>query len=147
MRPLGIFEDYIKTGIVVIQVKNESRCRDLVEESQIKFKSFQNTLNKIGLSNENANDAIEFCYDIIIYLIRAKMISLGFNSSGTGAHEAEVSYLRELKFSENEVQFMNNLRYFRNGIMYYGKRFEAYYAKQVIAFMNNMRNKLLKLLA
>ena len=50
------------------------------------------------LYEENANDIIENCYNILIGLIRSKMLLQGFNSSGSWAHEAEISYLRELKF-------------------------------------------------
>jgi len=39
-------------------------------------------------------------------LIRAKMLIDGFNASGHGAHEAEVSYTRKVGFKETEVQFL-----------------------------------------
>ncbi len=75
-------------------------------------------------------------------LVRAKMLLAGYNSSGQGAHEAEVSYLRELKFSENEIEFANQLRYFRNGITYYGKVFGKEYALKVIDFLDKIYPKL-----
>ena len=77
-------------------------------------------------------------------LIRAKMLLEGFNSSGKGAHEAEVAYLRELKFSESDVQFANQLRYFRNGITYYGKRFNKDYALKVLGFLDKIYKILLR---
>jgi len=96
----------------------------------------------LGISEESANTIIKLSYDIIMNLIRAKMIMEGYNSSGQGAHEAEVSYLRELKFRENDVQFCNQLRFFRNGIMYYGKNFDPEYAKQVIDFLKKTFSQL-----
>ena len=52
-------------------------------------------------------------------IIRAKMLLRGYNASGYGAHEAEVSYLRNLDFNETDVQFLDQMRYFRNGMLYF----------------------------
>lgn len=71
-------------------------------------------------------------------LIRAKMLKAGFKSSGIGAHEAEVSYLRELGFKDTEIEFTNQLRYFRNGILYYGKSFDIDYVNKVLDFLNKV---------
>ena len=99
-------------------------------------------LNKIGLLDENANYFIENSYDILIELIRAKLLIDGFSSSGKGAHEAEVSYMRKLDFNESDVGFMNDLRYFRNGILYYGRNFDKEYGKKVLDFLKKIRPKL-----
>ena len=80
-------------------------------------------------------------------LVRAKMLLDGFKTTGQGAHEAEVAYLRELKFSEPDVQFANQLRYFRNGIMYYGKSFDAEYAQKVLAFLERCYLRLTKMIS
>ena len=88
----------------------------------------------IKLSDVNANMFIRLCYDILMELIRSKMLLDGYNASGQGAHEAEVSYLRLLNFKENQIQFFNSLRYFRNGIIYYGKIMDKEYAQKVIDF-------------
>ena len=45
-------------------------------------------------------------------LIRAKVLIDGY---ATASHEAEVSYMRNLGFSEHDVRFMDELRYHRNG--------------------------------
>lgn len=66
------------------------------------------------------------------------MLESGFNSSGIGAHEAEVAYLRELGFSETKVKFCNQIRYFRNGMLYYGKSFDKDYAEKVVAFLEEL---------
>jgi len=142
MRTLRKFEDFIKQGVIKKKHPDKDRAKSLIEESDRKFKSMKKILNKVGLDNENSNDIIESCYDILTYLIRAKMLSNGFSSSGNGAHEAEVSYLRTLKFPEVEVEFMNKLRYFRNGIMYYGERFDKEYAEKVIKFLKKNRERL-----
>ena len=70
------------------------------------------------------------------------MLLKGYNASGFSAHKAEVSYMRLLKFNEKDVQFANQLRYFRNGIMYYGKRFDNEYAKKVLEFLKDIKQKL-----
>lgn len=139
MKSLDIFEYYLKQGIVKKQSPDKLRADSLVQEAKRKLDSLNAVLKMVGLNNDNANDIIESCYDIIIGLTRAKMLSHGFNSQGLGAHEAEVAYLRELRLSEMDIQFANQLRYFRNGIMYYGKKFDREYAQKVLAFLNKVK--------
>jgi predicted outer membrane protein len=43
-----------------------------------------------------------------------------------------------LGFSESQVMFMNELRYYRNGIKYYGKRFDEEYAEKVMLYMDEV---------
>jgi len=71
---------------------------------------------------------------------------IGYSASGQGAHEAEVSYLRELGFSEKDVQFADQLRYFRNGILYYGTSIDKEYADKVLEFTKTVHSKLKKFL-
>jgi hypothetical protein len=91
-------------------------------------------LKKWGVDDENANDYIEDCYNILISLIRAKMLEKGYSSSGQGAHEAEVAFSKKLGFNENEIKLLDNLRYFRNRILYYGRKFDKEYAEKIIKF-------------
>ena len=100
-------------------------------------------INKIGINEVNSGMIIKESYDATMSIVRAKMFSSGFNSSGAGAHEAEVAYLRKLEFSESDVQFLNQLRYFRNGIMYYGKKFDKEYTEKVFNFLRKIRKRLL----
>ena len=88
----------------------------------------------MGIDDSNANDYVEYCYNILMFLIRAKMLKQGCTSSGQGAHEAEVAFTRNIGFSESDVRLLDQLRYFRNGILYYGKRFDKEYAEQIIKF-------------
>lgn len=67
-------------------------------------------------------------------LIRAKMLLDGYNASGVGAHEAEVSYTRKLEFNEKDIQFLDQLRYYRNGMLYYGTILDKEYSEKVIEF-------------
>lgn len=142
MKNLKDFKEFLKEGTVRKQFPDKVRAKDLMEESDRKYDFLKVILNKIGINNKNANDIIESCYDILIKLIRAKMLLEGFSASGAGAHEAEVSYLKESNFLEEDVRFMNQLRYFRNGIMYYGKRFDKEYAEKVLRFLEKIRKKL-----
>ena len=59
---------------------------------------------------------------------------------------SEASYMRNLGFSENDVLFMNQLRYFRNGMKYYGKILDKFYAEKVFGFMKKILPKLYNLL-
>ena len=82
----------------------------------------------------NANFIIDYCYDILMEIIRAKMFIEGYNSDNS--HEAEISYLKVLGFSEADLTFMDELRYYRNGIKYYGTILDKDYAEKVLVFMN-----------
>ena len=136
------FEEFLKEGIVRKQYPDKQRARNLIGESDRKLGNLKRIMKKIGIDNENSNDIVEDCYDIIMGLVRAKMLLKGFSASGKGAHESEVSFLSELNFSEQEIEFVNKLRYFRNGILYYGKRFDGEYAQKVFDFMNRIIGRL-----
>lgn len=138
MRPLKNFHEFLKTGIVRTIKPNRSRAKSLIEEAEKRKIFINQMLKKIGLSNENANYFIENSYDTLIELIRASMLNKGLKSSGEGAHEAEVLFMQNLGYSEKDIRFMNDLRYFRNGILYYGKQFDAEYAKKVLAFLKRV---------
>ncbi|MEK6862642.1 MAG: hypothetical protein AABW57_00555 [Nanoarchaeota archaeon] len=142
MKPIKNFNDFLKEGIVKKQSPDLSRANFLIKESQKSYFFINSLVKDLGLNDDNANSIIKLCYDIIMGFIRAKMLKDGYNAVGQGAHEAEVSYLRSIGFNENDVQFANQLRYFRNGIMYYGKMFDKEYAKQVLDFLNKIINKL-----
>lgn len=144
MKPLKSFKEYLEEGIAKKQTPDFSRARSLIKESEKSYKMLREILVKISLNSQNANYIIKNSYDIIMELIRAKTLSDGFNSSGRGAHESEVAYLRKMSFKETEVQFANQLRYFRNGILYYGKNFDSEYAKKVLDFLNKIHLRLKK---
>lgn len=146
MRTLKIFKEYESEGIAKKVTPDNERARNLISESDRKKISLNEQIEKIGIKDENANDYIENCYDIIIYLLRAKMYQDGYTTSGQGAHEAEVAYMRILKIPEKEVQFMNQLRYYRNGILYYGTRMDKEYAEKVIEYTNKIIPKIKKTL-
>ncbi len=134
MRNLKLFGEYVREGIVKRIKANNERAKSLLIESERKMSSLKERLEKIGIKNENANDYVEYCYDLMMHLVRAKLYLEGYCASGQGAHEAEVSYLRILGFTEKEVQFADQLRYFRNGILYYGTSLDAEYAEKVLQF-------------
>ena len=145
MKVLLAFEEFVKRGVIVKRTPEISMANSLVKESDRKLKSLVQIIKEIGMTELNAHDIIEYCYDIIIYIIRAKLYERGFSSSGEGSHEAEVSFMRNLKFSENDVLFMNELRYLRNGIKYYGKVLNKEYAEQVFSFLKKIRPNLIKM--
>lgn len=81
-----------------------------------------------------------------MYLLRAKLYLKGYSSSGQGVHEAEVSYMTIIEFDGKDVQFMDKIRYFRNGILYYGTSLDAEYAGKCIEFTKRIATKLNKLI-
>ena len=132
------FEEYIKTGVVKKVSPDISRAKFLIQETGTTLEGLKERVDKIGINEKNANSIVKDCYDIILELIRAKLLLDGYNSSGQHSHEAEVSYLQNLKFSDNEVAFLNELRYFRNSVTYYGKILDKFYAEKVFHFMNKI---------
>ncbi len=138
MMPLKTFGEYMKEGTARKQSPDKLRARSLTAESGDSYKILLSFVEKMGMNDNNANHVIKNAYDIIMELIRAKMFSDGFATTGKGAHEAEVSYLAEIGFSGKDVEFANELRYFRNGIMYYGKKFDKAYAQKVLQFLKKM---------
>ena len=135
------FDEYIKEGIVKKQYIDLRRASSLLNECNKSNVFLKEIVKKIGINDKNANYIIKNAYDIIMELIRAEMLKKGYNSSGQGAHEAEVAYLRVLGFKDAKVRFMDQLRYFRNGILYYGKSFDKEYAKKVISFLDKFYKK------
>lgn len=75
-------------------------------------------------------------------LIKARMLLEGLNASGISAHAAEVSYMRILGFNEKDVQFADQIRYFRNGMLYYGTILDKEYASKVLKFTDKIYLKL-----
>jgi len=132
------FEEFVKSRIVKKQNPDEERAKSLLKESKEKLNFFEKVRKKLG-KELNSNYVIETCYDVLIEILRAKLLVKGFK---TDSHEAEVSYMRNLGFSENDVNFMNQLRYFRNGIKYYGKIFEKEYSDKVIKFLYYVLHRL-----
>ncbi len=134
MKALPAFAIFLKEKIVKVHAPDKSRAEFLLNEAVKSYAFLQEMIQKIELRNENANEYIKICHDVILELIRARMLWDGFHAVGPGAHEAEVSYLRVLGFKENEVQFVNQLRFFRNGMLYYGTMLDKEYAQKVSEF-------------
>ena len=53
--------------------------------------------------------------------------------------------ITKLGFSDNEVSCMNELRYFRNSVAYYGKLLGVEYAKKVTGFAERIYPKLIEI--
>jgi hypothetical protein len=134
MKVVKTFEEYINEGIIKKVSPNLQRAENLLQESDKKYFLLLKNISKLGIDDDNANDFVEYCYNIIMFFIRAKMFEIGYTSSGQGAHEAEVAFSRKLNLSEKEIEFLDQLRFFRNGILYYGKQFDSEYAKKVVDF-------------
>lgn len=128
------FDEFVKLGVVRKQTPNRERALSLADESKDKHQFLREAIKNIPNEKMNHNFIIESCYDIIVELIRAKMFIDGFNSKNS--HEAEISYMQNLGFEIAELRFMDELRYNRNGIKYYGRQFGREYSEKAIDFMN-----------
>jgi len=139
------FEHYLQRGIIRKFTPDKPRSKFLIEESETSLKGLKERVEIMGINNKNANSIIKDCYDIIMELIRAKLLIEGYSASGNYAHEAEVSYLKRLKFPDRDVSFLNELRYFRNSVTYYGKILNEEYAEKVVEFTKRVYGKLKKM--
>ena len=133
MKPLKKFEEYVNSGVVRKTGVDLNRSASLQKEAE-KRKAF---VLSIKLTDGNANYVVENSYDLLMELIRAVLYARGYSSSGAGAHEAEVSYTRIIGFSDADVMFLNDLRWRRNGILYYGKDYDVNYALKTMSFALN----------
>lgn len=146
MKGVGQFDEFIKIGIVKKQSPDKSRSKFLVMEAKQDYSYLLKLIKIMGIENQNANDYVKKCYDILMELTRAKMLLEGLNASGFKAHEAEVAYWRNLQFKEQDIQFLDQIRFFRNGMLYYGTILDKEYAEKVFNFINKLYPKLIKLL-
>lgn len=134
------FEEFIYSGIVKRQSPNRNRASSLIKEAEDKKAFLDLTISKIPADKMNANFVVNYCYDILMELVRAKMFIEGFNAGNS--HEAEVSYLGILGFSQADLEFMDELRYHRNGTKYYGTILENSYSEKVLSFLNKNYSKI-----
>lgn len=146
MKPSKTFEEYVKQGIIKKSSVNKPRADFLINETEKTLRGLYKRVDIIGIDEDNANSIVKDCYDVVMELIRAKLLLAGYSSAGQFAHEAEVSYLQKLGFFDHEVSFLNDLRYFRNSVTYYGKILNVEYAKQVVEFTKKIYPKLKNLL-
>jgi len=145
MKALRNFVDFIRNKVVKTQAQDKSRAAFLIQEAEKGYSFLQELIQKIGIRDDNANEYVKSCYDLMMELIRARMLLDGYKASGPGAHEAAVAYLRVMGFKETEVQFMNQLRFFRNGMLYYGTLLDKEYAEKVVEFTRDNFAKLKEL--
>ena len=138
------FKEYIEDGIIKKIIPDKEKAQFLINESEKSLRGLNKRLKLMEIDEDNANSITKDIYDIIMELIRAKLLLDGYKSSGNFSHEAEISFLTELGFSDSEVLFLNQLRYSRNSIIYYGKLLNKEYAKKAREFLNKIYPKLIK---
>lgn len=147
MKQIKTFEEFIKEGIVKKTNINKERAKFLIKEAEKDYSFLLKMIDQLGINNEGANIYVKSCYDVFMELIRAKLYLTGYSSVGQGAHEAEVSYLRTIDFKEADVQLADQIRYFRNGIVYYGTSLDKEYAEKVIEFTKRIYKELMGILS
>ena len=146
MKAIRKFDEFLRENTVKKQSIDKPRAEFLIKESENSYNNLLEMIQKIKVNNTNANNFVKSCYDILMELIRAKMLLEGYNASGFGAHESEVSYMRVLGFDERDVQFADQIRFFRNGILYYGTILDKAYAEKVINFTKRVYSRLKQLI-
>ena len=142
MSAIKKFDEFIRMRIVKKQAPDRSRAAFLIQESERSYSNLLEMISMLKVDDNHANNFVKSCYDILMELIRAKMLLDGYNAAGSGAHEAEVSYMRILGFDENVVQFADQIRFFRNGMLYYGTALDKEYAEKAIEFTKRVYPRL-----
>ena len=133
------FKDFIESGEVRVQRKNEILASALIKSSE----KSETYIRKQKIDTESAEHIVAEIYDIIRELIEAKLSLEGYKSY---SHEANILFLKKFPiFEESEIIFMDNLRKIRNGIKYCGKEASIEDANKTIKFFNTMLPKLKKL--
>jgi len=135
---INLFEEYLEKGQVIVRVPNILRSKFLLEEAQIFYSVVKKFIKCAGIDDKNANYFIKNMYDVIMEPIRARMFADGFQTRGEGAHEVEISYLRKMGFKEDDIKFVDRLRYFRNGILYYGEHYNKGEAEKTLKYLNSV---------
>ena len=97
------FKYYVQKGIIRKSSPDKSRAQFLIKESETSLDGLKERVQVIGINDKNANSIIKDCYDIIMELVRAKLLIDGYSSSGNYAHEGEISYLKKLGFIDNDL--------------------------------------------
>lgn len=141
---LKAFDEFLKSGVVKKQTPNKERALSLIKEAEEKRQFLTISLRNIPKSDMSPNFIIDYCYDIIMELLRAKMFIEGYNPGAS--HEAEVAYMKNVGFPESEIRFMNEVRYYRNGTKYYGTILDADYAEKVLWFMERAYGRLMEII-
>lgn len=145
MRAIKDFNEFIKEGIIKKQKPDVSRVKFLIEETEKSYSMLLLKIEKLGIVNQTANDIVKSCYDLLMELIKAKILLQGYNASGISTHEAEVSFASNLCFNEKDVQFLDEIRYFRNGMFYYGTNLTKDDAERIVNFTKETYLKLKKM--
>jgi hypothetical protein len=79
MKALKGFEEFLYNGVVKKQSVDGDRARNLILESKDKYIFFKKVKMSIGVEELNSNYVVETCYDILIELLRAKVLLDGYN--------------------------------------------------------------------
>jgi hypothetical protein len=132
------FEDYINSGIVRKQSPDLPRARFLIKEASKSFDILYEMEKKLGISDDNANIFIRVCHDVLMELLRAKMLIDGYKAHGQGAHEAEVAYGAILGLNTRDIRMLDELRYLRNQILYNGEILDKDYAVNILGLTKKL---------
>lgn len=130
------FEDFVKSGDIR-KKEPDFNLANALKKSAEKNLIF---VRKLEISDENAEQIINNCYDIMRELIEVNLASEGYKSY---SHEAVIIYLKKFNnFNENEIDFLDDLRKTRNRIKYYGKESNKEEAQIVLNFMDKTLPKI-----
>lgn len=128
------FEEYIAKGIIQKRSGIHHRANHLKKEAHKSYETLIEFTQQLEITPTNANTIIKLCYDILLELIRAELMKEGFSTTGVAAHEATIAFLQTKNWPENNILFLDQLRRFRNEIVYEGGSVDEKYAQEVLAF-------------
>ena len=86
MKSVKMFSEYLKEGIVTKRMPDMTRAKSLMKESEKSYNFLKIVVEKVQVDDSNSNNIIKNAYDVVMELIRARMIAGGFSSSGKAAN-------------------------------------------------------------
>jgi hypothetical protein len=129
------FEYYVRKGVVRKDVRDVSRAKSLVKIAKERLKAAEKL--------RNPSFRLEFIYEAIIEMIEAILALRGYKSY---SHEANIAYLRKLKFPESTILTFDKLRRKRHRSKYYGASFDEKEVRLAKEFAEKVIAKLEKII-
>lgn len=133
------FENYLKSGKVLIVDSDKLKAKALFELAKRRHKKFN-----LDHNGDFLEFAIEQIHEIIRELIQSLMAIKGFKPY---SHEAHIAFLiKYYKINANEISTLTSLKNDRNNILYNGNTTSYEKFSKYLAFLNSFSNKLNKLI-
>ncbi len=129
------FEYYISNNYVKKRRRDKKLASSLIDSAEDRMHFAKEIVHK------KPRYALEMAYEAVIELIDALLAIEGFKS---WSHEANISFLSKIGFTETEIRRLDLSRKKRHSSKYYGVSFSLEESKEEIRYLDKVFNKILK---